>query len=78
MLPLAHSRHSTDLPPELLEHMAVIKATAIDYGLDFYETVFEVLDFDTMNQIASYGGFPLRYPHWKWGAEYDRMSKRDA
>ncbi|MEM8876216.1 MAG: SpoVR family protein, partial [Planctomycetota bacterium] len=19
-----------------------------------------------------------RYPHWKWGAEYDRMSKRDA
>ncbi len=78
MLPLAHSRRSTDLPPELLEHMVRIKAKAIDYGLDFYETVFEVLDFDTMNQIAAYGGFPVRYPHWKWGAEYDRMSKRDA
>ena len=78
MLPLAHSRRSTDLPPELLEHMVAIKAKAIDYGLDFYETVFEVLDFDTMNQIAAYGGFPVRYPHWKWGAEYDRMSKRDA
>ncbi|MEM9166952.1 MAG: SpoVR family protein, partial [Planctomycetota bacterium] len=78
MLPLAHSRRSTDLPPELLEHMAVIKAKAIGYGLDFYETVFEVLDFDTMNQIAAYGGFPVRYPHWKWGAAYDGMKKRDA
>ena len=78
MLPLATSRRNTDLPPELLDHMARIKAKAVDYGLDFYETVFEVLDFDTMNQIAAYGGFPVRYPHWKWGAEYDRMSKRDA
>ncbi|MGP1273338.1 MAG: SpoVR family protein [Phycisphaerales bacterium] len=78
MLPLAHSRRSTDLPPELLEPMLAIRDKAVGYGLDFYETVFEVLDFDTMNQIAAYGGFPVRYPHWKWGAEYDRMSKRDA
>jgi stage V sporulation protein R len=72
------ARTNTDLTPELREHMAAIKARAIEYGLDFYEVVFEVLDFDTMNQIASYGGFPVRYPHWRWGAEYDRMSKRDA
>ncbi|MEO0482963.1 MAG: SpoVR family protein [Planctomycetota bacterium] len=69
---------STDLGPELLEHMKAIKAKAIEYGLDFYEVVFEKLDFDTMNQIAAYGGFPIRYPHWKWGAEYDKMKKRDA
>ncbi|MCC6426786.1 MAG: SpoVR family protein [Phycisphaerales bacterium] len=68
----------TDLSPELLEHMQRIKAKAIEYGLDFYETVFEVLPFDTMNQIASYGGFPTRYPHWRWGMEYDKLSKRDA
>ncbi len=78
MLPAPSSRVSTDLSPELLDHMVAIKAKAIEYGLDFYEVVFEVLDFDTMNQIASYGGFPIRYPHWRWGAEYDRMSKRDA
>jgi stage V sporulation protein R len=78
MLPLATSRRSTDLTPELLEHMGRIKAKAIEYGLDFYETVFEVLDFETMNQIAAYGGFPVRYPHWKWGADFDRMAKRDA
>ncbi|MBC7773483.1 MAG: SpoVR family protein, partial [Pyrinomonadaceae bacterium] len=69
---------STDLSPELLVHMQAIKAKAIEYGLNFYEVVYEVLPFDTMNQIASYGGFPTRYPHWKWGMEYENLSKRDA
>jgi len=68
----------TDLTRELAEHAEAIKAKAIEYGLDFYETVFEVLDFDTMNQIAAYGGFPIRYPHWRWGMEYEKLSKRDA
>ena len=69
---------STDLPPELLEHMQAIKAKAREYGLDFFEVVFEVLPFEVMNQIASYGGFPVRYPHWRWGMEYEKLSKRDA
>ena len=69
---------STELPPELIEHMLAIKARSIEYGLDFFEVIFERLPFDTMNQIAAYGGFPVRYPHWRWGMEYDRLSKRDA
>jgi stage V sporulation protein R len=69
---------STDLSPELLAHMKAIKAKAIEYGLSFHDVVFEVLRFDTMNQIAAYGGFPVRYPHWKWGMEYENLSKRDA
>ncbi|MGD9690639.1 MAG: SpoVR family protein [Phycisphaerales bacterium] len=68
----------TDLPPELLEHMQAIKAKAIEYGLDFFEVVYEVLPFETMNQIAAFGGFPVRYPHWRWGMEYEKLSKRDA
>jgi stage V sporulation protein R len=68
----------TDLSPELLDHMRRIKAKAVEYGLDFFEVVFEVLPFDVMNQIAAYGGFPTRYPHWKWGMEYERLSRRDA
>lgn len=71
-------RTNTDLPPELLEHMAAIKAKALEYGLDFYEVVFEVVDFETMNQLAAYGGFPTRYPHWRWGMEFEKLSKRDA
>jgi stage V sporulation protein R len=68
----------TELTPELLAHMQAIKARAIEYGLDFFECVFEVLDFETMNQIAAFGGFPVRYPHWRWGMEYEKLSKRDA
>ncbi|HHN77264.1 MAG TPA: SpoVR family protein [Phycisphaerales bacterium] len=70
--------NSSDLGPELLAHMKAIKAKAIEYGLDFFEVIYEKLDFDTMNQIAAYGGFPVRYPHWRWGMEYDKLSKRDA
>jgi len=72
------SRTNTDLPPELIAHMRAIKAKAIEYGLDFHEVVFEMVDFETMNQIAAYGGFPVRYPHWRWGMEFERLSKRDA
>ncbi|MEM1330325.1 MAG: SpoVR family protein [Planctomycetota bacterium] len=72
------ARTSSDLPRELLEHMKRIKAKAREVGLDFFEVVFERLDFDTMNQIAAFGGFPVRYPHWKWGMEYEKLRKRDA
>jgi stage V sporulation protein R len=71
-------RTNTDLTPDLRAHMDAIKAKAIEYGLDFHEVVFEVLDFRTMNMIASQGGFPTRYPHWRWGMEYEKLSRRDA
>ena len=69
---------NTSLSPELAEWMRAIKAKAVEYGLDFFEVIYEVLPFDTMNQIAAYQGFPVRYPHWKWGMEYESLSKRDA
>lgn len=72
------SRSNTDLPAELRSHMERIKAKALEYGLTFPEVIFEVLDFATMNQIAAYGGFAVRYPHWRWGMEYERLAKRDA
>ena len=75
---MVRRRTQTDLSPELREHMEAIKAKAREYGLDFFEVVYEVLDFRTMNQIAAYGGFPVRYPHWRWGMEFESLSKRDA
>ena len=45
-------------------------------GLDFYPTVFELLDTEEVNQIAAYGGFPQRYPHWRFGMEYERLRKQ--
>ncbi|MGN6504892.1 MAG: SpoVR family protein [Tepidisphaeraceae bacterium] len=63
-------------PPELLAAKKQIREQARSYGLDFYPTVFEMCDYETMNQIASFGGFPQRYPHWRWGMEYERMRKQ--
>ena len=45
------------------------------YGLDFYETIFEVIDADDLNEVAAYGGFPTRYPHWSFGMAYEELRK---
>jgi stage V sporulation protein R len=31
--------------------------------------------YDQMNELAALGGFPTRYPHWRFGMEYERLSK---
>src|SRR5262245_23370602 len=64
-----------NLTPELQRIKDEIKGYAIEYGLDFFETFFELLDFDELNEVASYGGFPTRYPHWRFGMEYEELSK---
>jgi stage V sporulation protein R len=63
------------LPTELQEQAAIIAEYARREGLDFYPTVFEMLDSDEIAQVAAYGGFPQRYPHWRFGMEYERLRK---
>ncbi len=60
---------------ELLKIRDEVLQYALDYGLDFYPVVFEMCDYDTINILASQGGFPARYPHWRFGMDYDSMSK---
>ncbi len=45
-------------------------------GLDFYPVIFEMLKSGQMSQVAAYGGFPKRYPHWRFGMEYERLCKQ--
>ena len=66
---------SKPISGELLKLKDEIHQYAIDYGLDFYPVVFEVVDYDTINILAAQGGFPSRYPHWRFGMEYDQLSK---
>ncbi len=66
---------NTALPPELSAWHEKIRRHARDYGLDFWDVIFEVVDYDEMNEVAAYGGFPTRYPHWKFGMEYEELSK---
>ena len=54
------------LTPEIEEWRGVIRQHALDASLDFFEVIYELVDYDEMNMIAAYGGFPNRYPHWRW------------
>jgi stage V sporulation protein R len=67
--------YNTNLPPDLRSLKEEIEGYARGYGLDFYETIFEVLDADDLNEVASYGGFPTRYPHWSFGMQYEQLRK---
>lgn len=66
------------LPLELARWADKIRGYAEEFGLDFPEVRFHLLDWKGINEVASYGGFPTRYPHWSFGMEYERMSKSYA
>ena len=63
------------LPQEIADVQKQMSSKAREYGLDFFETIFEVVDYDEMSMLAAFGGFPVRYPHWRFGAEFDELSK---
>src|ERR1700754_4726635 len=65
----------TALPQYLWKEQEKIEKIAAGEGLDFFPTVFEILTYDQMNEIAAYGGFPNRFPHWRYGMEYERLAK---
>src|SRR5256714_13243962 len=52
-----------------------VEGHARGFGLDFWSIIYEVLDYKTMNEVAAYGGFPTRYPHWRFGMDYEQLAK---
>jgi stage V sporulation protein R len=68
-------REGRALPLELHEARVEIERLAKGYGLDFYETIFEMCTYEEINMVAAYGGFPTRYPHWRYGMEFLEMQK---
>jgi stage V sporulation protein R len=63
------------LPRYLAELADEIESHARNYGLDFFDVIFEILPYNAINMVAAYGGFPTRYPHWRFGMEYEQLSK---
>ena len=63
------------LPKYLAEMQVEVEGYAREYGLDFFPVVFEVLSYKQMNEVAAYGGFPTRYPHWRFGMDYEGLAK---
>jgi stage V sporulation protein R len=68
-------RSRRGIPSELREAQLHIEELARGYGLDFCEIVYEMCDYAEINMVAAYGGFPVRYPHWRWGMDYLQMDK---
>lgn len=66
------------LPRNLQTMMDEVVGYAHEVGLDFPEVRFIMLTFDEMNKVAAYDGFPSRYPHWRFGMEYERLRKSYA
>ena len=64
-----------NLTPELAAMQVEIEEYARGHNLDFFPTIFELIDADQLNAIAACGGFPTRYPHWRFGMEYQQLSK---
>ena len=65
----------SSLPAALKYQAVIIESAAKEAGLDFFEVVFELLDASDVNGLASYGGFPVRYPSWRFGMEYERLER---
>ncbi len=64
-----------NLPSQLDLERERIRGFAADCGLEPFETIFEVVELDQLNMIAAYEGFPTRYPHWRFGMEYESLKK---
>jgi len=64
-----------ELPEELKKLIPDIVKACREWGLDFYDTVVQMLAYDEMAEVCSYGGFPVRWPHWKWGMEYEEFQR---
>jgi stage V sporulation protein R len=63
------------LPSNIKEIQDDLEKVAAGYGLDFFETIFEMVDYEEMSMLAAFGGFPQRYPHWRFGSQYDELMK---
>jgi len=63
------------LPEEISKLIPTIIKACSDFGLDFYPIIVQMLTYAEISEVAAYGGFPVRYPHWQWGMEYNELQR---
>jgi stage V sporulation protein R len=63
------------LPAYLLDIQREIEGYGREFGLDFWDISFEILDYKRMQEVAAFGGFPVRYPHWRFGMDFEHLTK---
>jgi len=65
-----------EVAKELEEHLDSIQAKVEELGLKPRDVRYWINHNDEVNQLAAYGGFQERYPHWRWGMKYDKQQKK--
>jgi stage V sporulation protein R len=65
----------SQLPAYLADVQREIERHGREFGLDFWDVEFEILDYKKMQEVAAFGGFPVRYPHWRFGMEFEHLTK---
>ena len=65
----------SNLPAYLHDIQLEVEAYGRAYGLDFWEVSFEILDYKRIQEVAAFGGFPVRYPHWRFGMDFEGLTK---
>jgi stage V sporulation protein R len=65
-------------PEELVHVKREFTAYAREKGLDPGEVIFDFLTPAQISEVASYDGFPGRYPHWRFGMAFDQQEKSHA
>ncbi|SDC27582.1 SpoVR family protein [Natrinema hispanicum] len=61
---------------DLEEPVTEARNLAQKLGLEPYPVKYWIIDYDEMNELIAYGGFQSRYPHWRWGMQYDKQQKQ--
>lgn len=52
-----------------------IEAACRKMGLNYPPIIVEFVSYDEMAELAAYGGFPERYPHWRFGGEWEQLNR---
>lgn len=64
---------SSGVSPELSSQIPEIIQACKDEGLDPFDLAIEEYNADEIAEIAAYGGFPVRYPHFSFGQSYESL-----
>lgn len=63
-----------ELPPGLRRELDAIRKLALEKGLTFHPTIFEII---SKEQMVEYGTYilPARYSHWTFGREFGKLRR---
>lgn len=64
---------SSGVSPELAKLIPEVIQICKDEGLDPFDLAIEEYNADEIAEIAAYGGFPVRYPHFSFGQSYESL-----